>query len=592
MKQLMQRSFGRLISISLILSVCLCSCDDEDEGFAITNDLRVLYVSIDGDRVQSGAADVQVTAAVEMVFSHPLNRADFENALNISPALDYTVTYDESSSFVKIQPSSRLAYDESYMISLPQGTYGADGVSTKDDFSYQFSTGSFVPPTITLTVDKSSFFEGEVATVTATLSNVVFEDVTFDLVFTGSATGGGVDYTASATNLTIPAEQTEVSFTITSIDGDEIEGNEVIIISPENIVNAVYTADPLILSIGDKAPSMELKGVMELDDFDATGGQIRAIQLNVLKDIADLSIFHIQIASNGAEPDPADIDFAFPAQAASAGDKLLVIRDQDAERAAAYFGSGYAIFTEFQSPGMTHNGDDAILLYENGVSIESFGEPGVDGTGLYWEYTNSWAYKMGEDWYYAGVGCAESLVDVTDATSPCTYPEFSPGMEFKGIMDLNHSGNNLRAYHLFALKDIPDLSVFGAGIASNGQATSDGVEIVLPNIEVKAGEHILLIRDQDVDNAAAYFEGCFSKFDHVIPTDGLTSNGDDTIELFKDNTLIETYGELGVDGTGMFWEYDNSWAYKVSGKWTYGGVGCSTDATTNATSSCPYTFCN
>jgi hypothetical protein len=159
-------------------------------------------------------------------------------------------------------------------------------------------------------------------------------------------------------------------------------------------------------------------------------------------------------------------------------------------------------------------------------------------------------------------------------------------------MDLNHSGNNLRAYHLVAFQDISDISVFGFGIASNGQATSDGVEVSFPAMSVSAGEHILVIRDLDVDNAAAYFEGCYSKFDHVLPVDGLTSNGDDTIELFKDNSLIETYGELGVDGTGAFWEYDNSWAYKVAGAWTYGGVGCSTDATTNATSSCSYTFCD
>ncbi len=594
MKNLIQHSLVKWLLFTIIPMVILVSCGKDDEGFEITNDLRALYVSVGGERLETGASAIPVVASVEIVFSHGLNTADFENGLTITPALDYTISYDETNSFVTITPDVRLEYGVIYNINLPAGTYGANGETLKEDFTYVFSTGEFAPPEITLTADKLSFFEGEEVTFTANLSEVVFVDVSFDLVFTGSAEGAGVDYTTTATSITIPAQQTEATFSITALEGDAVEGNEDIIIGLSNIVNGTYSpTSPLSVSLGDKAPSMEIKGVMELDDFDATGGQIRAVHLNVLKDIPDLSIFHIQIASNGAAPDPLDIDFAFPVQSASAGDQLFVVRDLDAARAATYFGSSYATFTEFQTGGMTHNGDDAVLLYENGVSIESFGEPGVDGTDLFWEYTNSWAYKLGEEWYYAGVGCTESpLADATDETSTCRYPEFSPGLEFKGIMDLNHSGNNLRAYHLFAFQDIADLSIFGAGIASNGQATSDGVEIAFPTISVNAGDHILVIRDLDVANAEAYFGGCYGNFDHVIPDGGVTSNGDDTIELFKDNTLIETYGELGVDGTGVFWEYDNSWAYKVSGAWTYGGVGCSTDAVTNASSSCPYTFCD
>lgn len=592
MKTLVQRSLFRWLLFATIPMFILVSCTEDREGFPITEDLRVLYVSLDGDRLPTGAAAIPVTSEIGLVFSNGLNKDAFESALTISPALDYTVTYDETASFVTITPNTRLEYDVIYSISLPAGTYGAKGEKSIKEFSYAFSTGAFAPPIITLTPNSFSFFEGETVTVTASLSEVVFVDVSFDLIYEGSAEGAGVDYTASATNLIIPSGQSEATFTITSVLGDAVEGNEDIIISLSNIVNGIYSpAQPLSILLGDKAPSMELKGIMELDDFDASGGQIRAIQLNVLKDIPDLSIFHIQIASNGAAPDPTDIDFAFPSQSASAGDQLIVVRDADAARAATYFGSNYSTFTEFQTSGMTHNGDDAVLLYENGVSIESFGEPGTDGTGLFWEYTNSWAYKLNQEWYYAGVGCVESA-DAIDETSTCRYPEFSPGIEFKGIMDLNHSGNNLRAYHLIALKDIDDLSIFGAGIASNGQATSDGVEIAFPNISVKAGEHILVIRDGDVNNAAAYFENCYNNFDHVIPDAAVTSNGDDTIELFKNNVLIETYGVLGVDGTGQPWDYDNSWAYKISGQWSYGGVGCSTSAITNATSSCFYPFCN
>jgi hypothetical protein len=568
------------------------ACSDEEE-LPIADDLRVLKVEVNGIRLDEGATGISVISDVVLTFSNGLNASSFESAFTVSPAVNLDFSYDETNSIVTLSPNPRLAFGTDYTFNLPIGSYGANEEATIEAFTYNLSTSAFVAPSITMTSDVNSIFEGEVATVSVSISEIIFDDVTFDLVFGGSTTAE--DFTSSVSAITIPAGETTASFTVTAVEGDAVEGEETIEIGIGNVVNA--SNDPpvtLTINVGDKAPALELKGVMELDNYiDGAGGRVRAIQLNVLKDIPDLSIFHIQIASNGAAPDPTDIDFVFPAQAATAGDKLFVVRDADAALAATYFGSGYAQFTEFQTGGMTHNGDDAILLYENGTSIESFGEPGVDGTDMFWEYTDSWAYKIGTEWYYAGVGCVTNAAgEATDATSSCTYPEFSPGLEFKGIMDLNHANGNLRAYHLIAFQDISDISVFGFGIASNGQATSDGVEVSFPAMSVSAGEHILVIRDLDVDNAAAYFEGCYSKFDHVLPVDGLTSNGDDTIELFKDNSLIETYGELGVDGTGAFWEYDNSWAYKVAGAWTYGGVGCSTDATTNATSSCSYTFCD
>ncbi len=598
MKNVSLHTLLRWLMLALIPIVVFVSCREDEDGFAITNDLRVLYVSVNGNRAETGAAALPVTSSVQMVFSHGLDETAFENALSVTPPLDYTITYDETSSFVTITPDLRLDYDVTYTISLPQGSYGADGEATKENFSYVISTSEFVPPTITLSADPTSFFEGEVVTVTATLSQIIFDDVTFDLVFTGSAEGEGVDYTASTTSITIPAQQTTATFTLTAIEGDAIEGNENIIINLENIENATYSpAQPFTISLGDRAPSLELKGVMHLKTS-TNGNGVRAVHLNVLKDIADLSTYGLEVNTNGtATPiNPANLDYFFPAMAVTAGDQILVVRDVDAANATAYFDGCFSDFDHvLQTAAMSHNGDDAILLFNEGVAIETFGELAVDGTGQPWEYTGSWGYKLGGEWIYGAIDCANNVDTGTTQTSSCVYPMCSEGLEFKGIMDLNHNGGkNLRAYHLFALQDIADLSVFGAGIASNGQATSDGVEIPFSNISVQAGDHILVIREADIANAQAYFEDCYSKFDHIVSVPGtlLSSNGDDTIELFKDNVLIETYGQLGVDGTGQVWDYDDSWAYKVGGVWTYGGVGCSTAAITNATSSCVYTFCD
>ncbi len=56
--------------------------------------------------------------------------------------------------------------------------------------------------------------------------------------------------------------------------------------------------------------------------------------------------------------------------------------------------------------------------------------------------------------------------------------------------------------------------------------------------------------------------------------------------------LIETFGELDVDGTGQSWEYMDSWAYKVGDLWTYGGVDCTDGSQTSVTSDCPYPICS
>merc|ERR1711998_88919 len=71
---------------------------------------------------------------------------------------------------------------------------------------------------------------------------------------------------------------------------------------------------------------------------------------------------------------------------------------------------------------------------------------------------------------------------------------------------------------------------------------------------------------------------------------GISQNGDDAIELFYNGAVVETFGDIAVDGSGETWEYLDSWAYKVNGQWTFGGVDCTDGSTTTCDSSCPYPF--
>jgi hypothetical protein len=591
MKLILNSSLKPTLLFALMLLVVISSCKKDENEFPITNDLRVLKVNVNGEREDEGASDISVISDVEMTFSHALNASAFESALTISPAVGLSFSYDETGSIVTIMPNPRFAYDTEYTFNLPAGTYGANGEKSSEDFSYTFSSKTFNAPSVSLVPDRNSFFEGEVVTVTTTISEAIFEDVSFDLVFGGTAVLDE-DFTSSATSITLPAGETTTTFTLTGLEGGGPEGEESIIITIENLVN-VSNNPPVevTLLLGDSAPSLELKGVMELQNYiDGSSGRVRAIQLSVLADIADLSVYHIQIASNGAAPDPTDIDFVFPAQPATAGDNLFVVRDLDAADAAAYFGDCYNDFTEFQTGGMTHNGDDAILLYKDGVAIESFGEPGVDGTGEYWEYSNSWAYKSRDKWIYPGVGCPENAVGIgTNATSTCQYP-FCQTIELVGVSALLWDGsgtNGGKFVQVRANRDIADLSQYSLGVANNGGGT-DGIEFTFPAVSVTAGAHILVSREPTT--IAGYLGTCFDGYDEVFQADAMSQNGDDAIELFDGPDVIETYGDANIDGTGQPWEYAGSWAYKI-GKWTNGAIDCAAGSTSTQNSACPYAFC-
>ena len=97
-----------------------------------------------------------------------------------------------------------------------------------------------------------------------------------------------------------------------------------------------------------------------------------------------------------------------------------------------------------------------------------------------------------------------------------------------------------------------------------------------------------------------YFDACYIEFDHIlVASTSISQNGDDAIELFMDSIVVETFGDINVDGSGEPWEYLDSWAYKDTsglvpfsgGNWIFGGVNCSDGSTTTYSSSCPYPIC-
>ena len=182
--------------------------------------------------------------------------------------------------------------------------------------------------------------------------------------------------------------------------------------------------------------------------------------------------------------------------------------------------------------------------------------------------------------------------------SPCSNQPAVNSLSLIGIMDFTipsamasiSGGAQGKAIHVIANSSISDLSVFGIGVANNGGGT-DGQEYTFPSMSVSAGEHIIVARDTVA--MSTYFDSCFSFFDHVlVASSSISQNGDDAIELFENGIVIETFGDINVDGTGQPWEYLDSWAFKDNnGNWTYGGVNCTDGSTSSQTSNCPYPIC-
>ena len=172
-----------------------------------------------------------------------------------------------------------------------------------------------------------------------------------------------------------------------------------------------------------------------------------------------------------------------------------------------------------------------------------------------------------------------------------TISLIAQSLSLQGVMDFTvpSGGSDGKAIHLVATSDIADLSVFGIGVANNGGGT-DGMEEQLPETSVSAGDDILLVRSGDA--MSAYFADCYGEFERVFTAgSAISQNGDDAIELFEGETVIETFGDIDTDGTGEAWEYMDSWAYKVDGAWTYGALNCTDGSTTSADSDCPYPVC-
>ncbi|MFK7808381.1 MAG: T9SS type A sorting domain-containing protein [Saprospiraceae bacterium] len=228
---------------------------------------------------------------------------------------------------------------------------------------------------------------------------------------------------------------------------------------------------------------------------------------------------------------------------------------------------------EFQNTGGFHNINGTQNTFPN--NPESFG----NDVGADWNYQYTFNTPGVYDYHCdPHQGDMIGQITVMDASGGGT------GLMIAGVADpqpnngSGSAGAGAKTIELYAIADIPDLSIYGLGAANNGGGT-DGEEFTFPAVSLNQGDCILLTDTASLDKFQTFFG---TDPDFLVPESGVTAiNGDDAIELFRNGEVVDVFGN--IDGTEPSWNYQDGWAYRVNGtgpdgstfiesNWTYSGT--------------------
>jgi hypothetical protein len=172
--------------------------------------------------------------------------------------------------------------------------------------------------------------------------------------------------------------------------------------------------------------SLVITGII---DGPLSGGTPKAIEVYVISDIADMSLFGLGSANNGGGSDGQE--FTFDAVGATAG-QFIYVASEDVE-----FANFLGFAPDYTNSVAGINGDDAIELFENGNVIDTFGDINTDGNGEPWEYMDGWASRLsttGPDgvafilgsWSFSGANALDGETSNDTAVIPFPVGVYTP----------------------------------------------------------------------------------------------------------------------------------------------------------------------
>jgi predicted extracellular nuclease len=215
-------------------------------------------------------------------------------------------------------------------------------------------------------------------------------------------------------------------------------------------------------------------------DGPLTGGTPKAIELCVLNDIPDLSLYGVGSANNGGGSDGEE--FTFPAGPVSAGTFIHVSSE------ATDFSNFFGFASTHTSSAASINGDDAIELFMSGSVIDVFGDINQDGSGQAWDHLDGWSYRndgSGPDgstfvianWAFSGTNALDGETSNGSAATPfpigsyssCELPEPTPDVLLTEIVVTPTGGEFIEIQNPTAAAiDLSDVYITDATFAGGG----------------------------------------------------------------------------------------------------------------------------
>tara|TARA_B110000003_G_scaffold42848_2_gene40197 strand:- start:95 stop:2071 length:1977 start_codon:yes stop_codon:yes gene_type:complete len=165
-------------------------------------------------------------------------------------------------------------------------------------------------------------------------------------------------------------------------------------------------------------------------DGPLSGGTPKGIELYVLQDISDLSLYGISSITNGQGSSSGNVEYNFPADAVTTGTYIYLATE------SSQFTTFFGIAPTYTNGVVSINGDDSIELYENGQIIDTFGDVDTDGSSEVWDYLDGWAYRNSNtgpagttftptNWSYSGANAFVGESDNASATTPFPIGTYS-----------------------------------------------------------------------------------------------------------------------------------------------------------------------
>lgn len=292
-------------------------------------------------------------------------------------------------------------------------------------------------------------------------------------------------------------------------------------------------------------------------DGTLTGGTPKGFEIYVAQDIPDLSVCGIGSANNGGGSDGQE--FTFPADSASAGDFIYVASE------TANFNAYFGFNPNYTSNAASVNGDDAIELFCNGDVVDLYGDIDIDGTNTDWDYLDSYAKRIDNtgasavftpsNWIFAGrnvldgvsSGAQIELGNFKFAQADLFISEYVEGSSFNKVIEIvNITGSTV---------DLSEYVIQGY----QNSATSVSYTIALVGMLADQSVFVLAHPDANLPTIAGLVQVSAS----------LSFNGDDSVQLVKNDVVVDSIGQAGVRpsgewGTDLVSTKDNTLRRKLS----------------------------